>query len=108
MTDARLRDICSAARAGQSLVDLTTSPTSGLPESSTTLVLSGKYAAETDPRARLAAMAANLHHRTVAAGPGRKGGVLADMQTRMADAYRKGDLELARQLASEIVSTRKK
>jgi DNA primase len=101
LTDGRLRDICSAARAGQSLVDLTTSPTSGLPESSATLVLSGKYAAETDPRARLAAMAANLHHRTEAAA-------MTERQARMADAYRKGDLELARQLASEIVSVRKK
>jgi len=108
LTDARLRDICSAARAGQSLVDLTTSPTSGLPAASATLVLSGKYAAVTDPRVRLAAMAANLHHLTMAAGPGRKGEFMADLQTRLAEAQRKGDQEQARELASLIVSTRKK
>jgi DNA primase len=108
LTDARLRDICSAARAGTSLVELTTSPDSGLPAASATLVLSGKYAAETDPASRLAAMAANLHRRGVQAGPGRKGATMADYQARLAEAQRKGDHELARQLVSEIVSTRNK
>jgi hypothetical protein len=107
LTDARLRDICSAARAGQSLVDLATSPASGLPETATSLVLSGKYAADTDPRARLAAMAQNLHHRKVSSGPGRKGEVMAELQAQMAEAQRKGDRELARRLAHEIVTIRK-
>jgi hypothetical protein len=62
-------------------------------------VLSGKYAADTDPRSRLAAMAVNLRHRTMNAD-------LADLQLRLADARRRDDHELARQLASEIVATR--
>jgi DNA primase len=107
LTDARLRAICSAARAGQSLVELATAPTSGLPETATSLVLSGKYAADTDPSARLAAMAQNLRHRKVSSGPGRKGEAMADLQARLVEAQRKGDRELARQLASEIVTTRK-
>jgi hypothetical protein len=65
LTDTRLRDICSAARAGQSLIDLVTAPASSLPAASATLVLSGKYAADTDPRSRLAAMVANLEHRAL-------------------------------------------
>ena len=108
LTDGRLRDICSAARAGQSLVELVTQPTSGLPETATSLVLSGKYAADSAPLVRLAAMAQNLHHRKVSSGPGRKGETMADLQGRLVEAQRKGDRELARQLASEIVTTRKK
>ena len=106
LTDARLRDICSAARAGQSLVDLATSPESGLPTATATLVLSGKYAGETDARSRLAVMAGNLSRRTMAAGPGKKGAVMAELQARLTDAQRKGDRVLARQLASQIVSIR--
>jgi DNA primase len=101
LTDARLRDICSAARAGKSLIDLITSPDSGLPVASASLVLSGKYAAETDPRYRLEAMAANLDRRS-----GRV--YLAELEAQLGEANRRGDRERARELVSEIVSKRKK
>jgi DNA primase len=97
LTDTRLRAICSAARAGQSLVDLATA--ANLPAESTTLVLSGKYSADTDPRSRLLAMIANLEHRKSSAD-------LADLHVRLAEAQRRGDQDLARQLSSEIVATR--
>ena len=108
LTDARLRDICSAARAGESLVDLATSPESGLSTAIATIVLSGKYAATStgDARALLALMASNLSHRTMAGGPGKRGTVLAELQARLVDAQRKGDRDLARQLANQIISIR--
>jgi DNA primase len=96
LTDTRLRDICSAARAGQSLVDLATS----LPEPTANLVLSGKYAADPEPRSRLAAMATGLDHRKAVVG-------LNDLRARLALAKRDGDRELERRLVAEIVSTRK-
>jgi DNA primase len=99
LTDTRLRDICSAARAGQSLIDLVTASASSLPAPSATLVLSGKYAADTDPRSRLAAMVANLEHRALSAE-------LADLHVRLAEAQRRADRDTERQLASAIVALR--
>jgi hypothetical protein len=96
LTDTRLRDICSAARAGQSLVDLATS----LPESTANLVLSGKYAADPEPRSRLAAMATGLDHRKAVVG-------LNELRAQLAQATRQGDRDLERRLVAEIVSTRK-
>jgi hypothetical protein len=62
--------------------------------------LSAKYAAETEPNRRLDQMAAHLRRRGERAG-------LAQLKERLAEAHRHGDRELARRLASEIVSTRK-
>jgi hypothetical protein len=87
----------SAARTGRRLVEL--APAS-LPTASAELVLSAKYAAETDPSHRLEQMAVHLRRRGERAG-------LAQLQQRLAEAQRSGDRELARRLATEIVSTRK-
>jgi hypothetical protein len=74
---------------------------------STATLLSGKYADVKDAHAQLAAMTEGLHHRKVSSGPGRKGEAMADLQTRLLEAKRKGDHDLARQLSNEIVKTRK-
>ncbi|HTJ47009.1 MAG TPA: DNA primase [Kofleriaceae bacterium] len=97
LTDGRLRDMYSAARTGRRLVEL--APVS-LPPSSAELVLSAKYAAETDPSRCLEQMALHLRARGQSVG-------LVLLKQRLAEAQRAGDRELARRLANEIVSTRK-
>ena len=92
LTDGRLRDMYSAARTGRRLVEL--APLC-LPPAAAELVLSAKYAAETDPNHRLDQMAAHLRRRGERAG-------LAQLKERLAEAHRHGDRELARRLASEI------
>lgn len=71
-----------------------------LPQPTADLVLSGKYAAATDPRARLVALTDHLVRRAADVG-------LRTLGQRLADAKRRGDHELERKLVAEILSTRK-
>ncbi|MBA3820630.1 MAG: hypothetical protein H0X17_17190 [Deltaproteobacteria bacterium] len=98
LTDARLRDMYSAARAGQSLLELAAS--GHLPPSITVHLLSGKYADSKDPRVELLAMTRNLEVRKSGAG-------LAELKKSLAEATRRGDRELARQLAQLAEAERK-
>ncbi len=97
LTDAGVRDMYSAALGGQALTDLAPQL---LPEKAAQLVLSAKYAATENPKAQLTIMLNNLQHSQTKAG-------LVQLQIRMAEAQRRGDRELARQLASEINNARK-
>lgn len=97
LTDGRLRDMYSAARQGQSMLELAHAH---LPQPTADLVLSGKYAAITDPKARLTALTDPLVRRAADSG-------LRSLGQRLAEAKRSGDRELERQLVAEILSTRK-
>jgi DNA primase len=97
LTDARLRDICSAAQAGKHSALVAPSL---LPAQTAQIVLSGKYASETEPRARLSAMLVHLQRKHKDVG-------LAQLKIQLVEAQRKGDRDLARKLANEIVTTRK-
>jgi DNA primase len=111
LTDARLRDMYSAARAGQSFLEL--APVQ-LPPPSAKQVLSGKYSESKDPRAQLLAMIAALEQRqAMLAQQGlqrsliqaKRGGAdpeLVRLQTHLAIAQRKGDRELVEQLTEKI------
>ncbi len=97
LTDARLRDMYSAARAGQPFHELVAvhliSPTAEH-------VLSGKYAETKDPRAALLAMAKNLEARKTEVGRN-------DLRKQLADAGRSNNRELQRQLARLAEAERK-
>jgi len=97
LTDARLRDMYSASRDGGRLIEL--APVH-LPPVHAELVLSAKYVSETNPHGRLDALASGLRRRVEQFR-------LKQLQARMAEAQRRGDRDLVRQLAEEIVSTRK-
>ena len=112
LTDTRLRAICSAARAGQTIVELATTL---LPEATAALVLSGQYAAESSfgtgsgtrggggpqsPLSRLVELTKNLQQRSL-------GSRLAELNSRIAEAQRQGNSELARQLTVELLTSRK-
>lgn len=97
LTDARLRDMYSAAQEGQSMLDLAHAH---LPQPTLDLVLSGKYAAVTDPKARLVALLDSLARRAAEQS-------LRSLGQRLAEAKRSGDRELERRLVEEILSTRK-
>jgi DNA primase len=98
LTDGRLRDMYSAARAGQ--VKLQELASAHLPSSSAAHVLSGKYIESKDPRAALVMMIGNLECR--------KAGVdLVDLKKTMTEAYRRGDRDLARRLAQLAEAERK-
>ncbi len=97
LTDGRLRDMYSAARQGQSMLELAHAH---LPQPTADLVLSGKYAAVTDPKARLVALTEHLVRRAADSG-------LRSLGQRLAEAKRSGDRELERRLVAEILSTRK-
>lgn len=119
LTDARLRDMYSAARDGRSLLELV--PVQ-LPPLTAQQVLSGKYAEAKDPRAALAAMTrslelqkletevAELKHKLADAQ--RRGdretasrlGLLAPLLAQLSDAERKGDRELAARLRASIAN----
>ncbi|HEY6175404.1 MAG TPA: DNA primase [Kofleriaceae bacterium] len=96
LTDDRLRDMYSRARDGQSFLEL--APVQ-LPPSLAKHVLSGKYALSKDPASSLAAMTRNLEARKAGMG-------LADLRNSLADARRRGDHDLARQLAQRAVAER--
>ncbi|HEY0195762.1 MAG TPA: toprim domain-containing protein [Kofleriaceae bacterium] len=95
LTDARLRAMYSAARTGQSLLEL--APVQ-LPPTTAQHVLTGKYAAK-DPMASLTAMTKNLEARQVTVR-------LMEITKQLADAKRRGDDELARSLTSELIAER--
>jgi DNA primase len=95
LTDDRLRAMYSAARAGQSLLEL--APVQ-LPPTTAKHVLSGKYASK-DPSSSLAAMTRNLEARQVQVDR-------MEMTRNLADAKRRGDHDLARQLTQELVAER--
>ncbi|HET9622124.1 MAG TPA: DNA primase [Kofleriaceae bacterium] len=95
LTDARLRAMYSAARAGQSLLELAPAQ---LPPNTAKHVLSGKYASK-DPSSSLAAMTSNLEARKVAAER-------FAMAKSIADAKRRGDHELAREITQQNVAQR--
>jgi DNA primase len=97
LTDARLRDMYSAARAGQTFHEL--APVL-LPTPTAEQVLSGKYAESKDPRAALVAMTRNLEVRKADVG-------LIELKKSLIDAGRKGDRELARRLAQLAEAERK-
>ncbi len=97
LTDARLRDMYSAARAGQTFHEL--APVL-LPTTTAEQVLSGKYAESKDPRAALVAMTRNLEVRKADVG-------LVELKKSLVDAGRKGDRELARRLAQLAEAERK-
>jgi DNA primase len=96
LTDDRLRDMYSRARDGQSFLEL--APVQ-LPPSLAKHVLSGKYALAKDPASSLAAMTRNLEARKAGVG-------LAHLRNSLADARRRGDHDLARQLAQRAVAVR--
>jgi len=89
LTDARLRDMYSAARAGQSFHELATLH---LPTNTARDVLSGKYATTIDPSALLAKMIELLSLRKHSAA-------LDETRVQMLEAQRRGDRELASLLA---------
>ncbi|MFN0249031.1 MAG: DNA primase [Kofleriaceae bacterium] len=97
LTDARLRDMYSAARDGQPLLEL--APVQ-LPTSTAEYVLSGKYAETKDPRAVLAKMVDGLELRSSALSR-------SNMATEMKDANRRGDQKRASLLAQLGVAERK-
>jgi len=111
LTDDRLRAMYSAARAGQSFLEL--APVQ-LPPPIAKHVLSSKYSGSKDPRAQLLAMIAALEQKqTLLAQQGlqkslveaKRGGSdpeLVRLKTHLAVAQRKGDRELVEQLTAEI------
>ena len=97
LTDGRLRDMYSAARDGHSLLEL--APVR-LPPTSAQHVLSGKYVSAKDPPSSLAAMTRNLEARKANAGR-------MEFRKRLADAGRRGDRDLSRQLAQRAEAERR-
>ncbi|MCW5808449.1 MAG: DNA primase [Deltaproteobacteria bacterium] len=114
LTDTRLRDMYSAARDGQSLLELASSR---LPPDAAAHVLSGMYS-QKDPTKVLAVMLSNLEHRRAMAERARLGKQLAQSGQRnehetarllaqLAVAKRQGDRELVARLTDEIATNRK-
>jgi DNA primase len=89
LTDALLRDMYSRARGGQSFLEL--APVE-LPPSLAKQVLSGKYASAKDPTASLAEATRNLEVR-------KERLARFELTRHLANAKRRGDHDLARQLA---------
>jgi len=111
LTDERLRAMYSAARAGQSFLEL--APVK-LPEPTAKHVLSGKYSESKDPRAQLLALLSALEQKqTMLAHRGllknlvdaKRGGgdpELVRLNAQLAVARRTQDQELVEQLMAEI------
>ncbi|TMQ20982.1 MAG: DNA primase [Deltaproteobacteria bacterium] len=81
LTDERLRAMYSAARGGQSFLELAPAQ---LPPPTAKHVLSGKYASAKDPASSLAELTRNLEVRE-------KNAARMDLARRLADAKRRGD-----------------
>ena len=97
LTDARLRDMYSAARErGKSLIEL--APVQ-LPQPTAVIILSGKYADAKDPRAMLLGQLQNLEHRKAELEQ-------AEVQQGLAQARRSGDSHKARLLTQLAVAMR--
>jgi len=113
LTEPRLQAMYSAARAGQSFLELASML---LPPPTAQHVLSGKYAEHKNPGAQLAAFVASLEQRSARVAqkglekspgePQRGGGDkdLVRLQTLLAVAQRKGDRETVDQLNEQIRS----
>ncbi|MGE5183248.1 MAG: DNA primase [Acidobacteriota bacterium] len=115
LTDGRLRDIYTAARAGQSVLELVHVQ---LPPPTVKQVLSGKYSGAKDPAALLASMTRDFELRKQLREHSELRKKLVELQrrgdrdaarqlARIAVAEAKGDRELASQLVSEFSSNRK-
>jgi len=120
LTEPRLQAMYSAARAGQSFLELASML---LPPPTAQHVLSGKYAEHKNPSAQLAALLDRLEQRGVMIArkglekslvEAQRGGAdkdLVRLQAQLAVAQRKGDRELVeqldRQIAAQISSNRK-
>ena len=120
LTDARLRDMYSAARDGRSILELV--PVQ-LPASTAQQVLAGKYADAKDPPAALAAMVRNFEVRKVELeinelrqrlGEARRHNdqvvveqlsIAAGRMNLLLDAVRKGDRENAERLRAQLAET---
>ena len=96
LTDARLRDMYSAARDGQALQEL--APVQ-LPTPSAKFVMSGKYAETKDPRAALVKMVEGLELRSSALSR-------TSLATDMNDAIRRGDRKRASLFAQLVQAER--
>ncbi len=96
LTDARLRDMYSAARTGRRLVEL--APVC-LPPASAEHVLSAKYASYTEPDRQLQLMVDGFKQKYASRLP--------ELHRQLTEAKRRGDSELARRISIEIVSNRK-
>jgi hypothetical protein len=113
LTDARLRDMYSAAREqGHSLIEL--APVQ-LPQPTAVIILSGKYAEAKDPRAELLGQLRNLEHhkarleqadvqRKLEQARRRGDGPSARLLTQLAVAMRNGDRELVTRLKESLAS----
>jgi len=97
LTDARLQAMYSAARGGESFLELASA---NLPPPSAELVLSGKYTDIKSPSAVLATMTHGLEGRRATGGR-------AELKKSLAEAGRSGDRELARTLALLATAERK-
>jgi DNA primase len=96
LTDDRLRAMYSAARDGQSFLELAPMH---LPPTTAQLVLSGKYVSK-DPRPALAEMTRNLEARKANV-------VRMEFRRNLVDAGRRGDRDLSRHLAQQAEAERK-
>jgi DNA primase len=97
LTDARLRDMYSAALRGGTLLDL--APTH-LPASSTKTFLEGRYASASDPQRQLLEQIANLRK----AQHQRRG---HDLERQLGEAKRRGDQHQARLLVDQLLEHHK-
>lgn len=97
LTDARLRDMYSAALAGRSLVELAPDC---LPPNALRVLLAGRYAAAQSPETQLRAMVAGL--RTAA-----RQRRMRELERELADASRTRDAERTSRLVSEVLNLRK-
>jgi DNA primase len=105
LTEPLLQAIYSAARGGQSLLEL--APVL-LPSTTARLVLSGKYAEAKDPSATLLSMVQNLERkRSSIANPGRASATIEETSRLMHEAHRRGDRDLARLYAQLAEALRK-
>lgn len=93
LTDARLRAMYSAARAGQSFLELAPAL---LPKKTAEHVLSGKYAKVANPAASLASVVANLEIRDA-------GSMLNRMEAELKEQKRTGSSDRLRELTQNIV-----
>ncbi len=94
LTDMRLRDMYTAAKEGKPMLSVTSDP--GIAKA----LLSGAFANVSNPSHCLAEAAGTLEST-------RKKRKLAELQTQIEEAGRRGDSELERQLIREIMLIRK-
>jgi DNA primase len=97
LTDARLRDMYSAALAGGSLVELAPER---LPTNAVKVVLAGRYASISNPDSQLRAMVAGLR----AAARKRRH---RELERQLVEARRAGDAERISRLVHEVMNIQK-